>query len=226
VDPHAQPLSALTEQSSAGLPSRDQELALHERLLAHEVLASSDLAAAYMDYLVSWLVRRNRLVAEELCVEAAGEAILTLIRNPGSYNPKRQALIAYLRMSAQGDLRNLLRKARRLEKNQVSLESVEQSPQAGKYLGRDDDPSLPLRISEDLASADEQLLAPVKQGLSAGELAALSLILAGERKTSEYALALGIAHLPKDEQEKEVKRVKGKVNKRLERARARHEQSY
>ena len=40
-------------------------------------------------------------------------ALLALIKNPLSYDPGRQGLPAYLRLSARGDLRNLLRRERR-----------------------------------------------------------------------------------------------------------------
>ena len=40
----------------------------------------------------------------------------------------------------------------------------------------------------------------------------------GERKTAAYALALGIADRPAAEQRREVKRVKDRLQKRLERA--------
>jgi RNA polymerase sigma-70 factor (ECF subfamily) len=220
----AQEPSGITKRSPARLPSREQELLLHQRLVERDVLAPSDLAAAYLDHLITWLVSRYPKIREELCQEAAEEAILALIRNPQSYNPERQTLPVYLHISARGDLLNLCQKGKALAEKQESWETVEQSPQAGKYLGCHDDPSLPLQIAEELVIANEQL-ASVRKGLSEGESAVLDLVLSGERGTAEYVKALKITHLPKGEQDKEVKRAKAKVNKRLERTRARNDQA-
>jgi len=38
------------------LPSREQELLLHRRLVDREALASSDLASTYLDHLIDWLL--------------------------------------------------------------------------------------------------------------------------------------------------------------------------
>ena len=56
----------------------------------------------------------TRRVPEDIRIEAAEDAILALIRKPESYSPERQTLEVYLRMSARGDLRNLLAKERRV----------------------------------------------------------------------------------------------------------------
>jgi hypothetical protein len=47
-------------------------------------------------------------------------------------------------------------------------------------------------------------------------------MLAGERATSAFAEAIGKANLPAAEQEREVKRVKDRVKKRLERGGGKH----
>ncbi len=98
----------------------------------------------------------------------------------------------------------------------TSLESVEQSPDGGKYLGRDDDPSLRLAMREEAELAEREL-AKVRAGLSAGELRCLELLIDGERKTAMFAQAMGIEQLPKDVQEAQVKKVKDKLKKRIER---------
>ena len=52
---------------------------------------------------------------------------------------------------------------------------------------------------------------------SAGEQQFLDLMLHGERKTTIFARALGIEKLSPSAQESEVKRVKDKLKKRIER---------
>jgi hypothetical protein len=50
----------------------------------------------------------------------------------------------------------------------------------------------------------------------------MELMLDGERKTSAYALALGLKGLPAHEREREVKKVKDRLKKRLARGVPRH----
>jgi hypothetical protein len=133
--------------SSPALPPTQQDaIALHHRLLVQDPTAANDLADAYLERLVAWLSETDPNVAEDIRLESAEDAILALIRKPESYSPERQTLEVYLRMSARGDLRNLLSKEQRHKKGRIHVELL---PDAGKYLGRNDDPSLPLRLAEE-----------------------------------------------------------------------------
>src|SRR4051794_30161977 len=115
--------------------SNKEACALYERLLADDPTAQSDLAAAYLDSLTNWLIEHNRRLHPNDCATAAEDAILALIKNPTTYNPKRQTLEVYLRMSAQRDLQNLLNSARRRRKQRADLEAlVELSPVVRKYV--------------------------------------------------------------------------------------------
>src|SRR4051794_5298532 len=83
---------------------------LHRRLVAGDATAPAELALRFLDPLIAWLRGRNR-VPQEVCVEAAEDAWLALVKSPTTYDPARgKSLEAYLRMSAQGDLANLLRR--------------------------------------------------------------------------------------------------------------------
>jgi hypothetical protein len=127
-------------------------------------------------------------------------------------------LDAYLRMAATGDLRNLLRRERRHHRHRRDWESVEHSPEPWKYLGREDDPALRLCIAEAHAEVRARVPARVWAGLSAVERPALELLLQGEHRTEVFARACGLAHLPRAEQEREVKRLKDRVKARVKRA--------
>ena len=81
----------------------------------------------------------------------------------------------------------------------------------------DDDPSLPLQIQEESEQARHEVIPVVSDGLSEGESRVLDLMLQGERKTTIFAQALGIDHLPKKEKAAEVNRVKNKIKKRIDR---------
>jgi DNA-directed RNA polymerase specialized sigma24 family protein len=212
----------MLSESSSGLPSRDQATAIHQRLLAGDRVASADLADAYFAWLAAWLARVNRGAEPHQCDTAAGDAILDLIKRPEAYDPARLGLEAYLRMAAKRDLQNLWSRERRHRQRRVDLAAVEVSPDAGKYLADEDDN--PARIAErreeDMANASRLAprLASAADGLTAGEARALELLRQGERKTGPYAVALGIGHLPVAAQRQQVKRVKDKLKKRLERA--------
>jgi hypothetical protein len=200
------------------LLSEEEERSLHQRLVEGDVTASADLARLFLDHLIDWLVKKNSSrVPEEFCAEAAAEALIALVKSPTSFTATcEKRLAAYLRMSAQADLRNILRREGRHYKNRIRLEDVELSTEAGKYLGVDDDPLRSLERQEESAKA-ATVVAPVREGLSEAESRALDLMLHGERKTAVFAEALGIGHLPISAQRTEVKRTKDKLKKRIKR---------
>jgi RNA polymerase sigma factor (sigma-70 family) len=198
----------------------DEELDLHRRLIDGDPVASAQLAEAYLDRLIDFLKATNdRSIPREFIADAAGDALVSLIKKPASFDPGRNSgelpLWAYLKMAAKRDLQNILNKEQRRKKK--SLENVELSDEAGKYLGADKEPVMILQLKEEAEKAEREILTAVRQGLSAGELQVLDLMLQGERKTAVFAQALGIADLPPSEQEATVQRVKNKLNKRLER---------
>ncbi len=205
-------------------PSEEEARALYERLLAGDPTAPSDFAVAYLDCLTDWLVKHNwSTLHPNDCATAAGEAILALIKNPKTYNPKRQTLEVYLRKSAQGDLMNILRSERRHRKGRADWEAVEHSSAAGKYLGDEEtNPEFVLERRQEEARTTINLPSvpeSVQAGLTSEEEKVLELIQMRERRTAVYAVALGISQLSFGEQKKEVKKVKDRLKKRLERAR-------
>jgi len=206
------------------LPSSADEHRLHQRLLAGDPVAPSDLAVAYLGYLGRYLGERNPAIDDEFCQTAAEDTIMALSKRPQSYDPARASLVAYLRLSAQGDLRNLLARERRHRSRQANLEAVELSGVAGKEVGDDTyDPAVLLEARESVSEVvrrRQAVPAGALQGLTPGEITALQLMAEGERRTPAFAEALGITALPLTEQRHEVKRVKDRLQKRLERGRA------
>ena len=135
------------------LISEEDEQALHQRLIDHDLTAFDDLARIFLDSLIAWLVDTNSAdIAEELCVEAAEDALIALVKSPSSFDRARKKRLAdYLRMSAQGDLRNILQREGRHRKK--CLHEVELSSVSGKYLAVNDDCSdLPPAIACDRAA--------------------------------------------------------------------------
>jgi DNA-directed RNA polymerase specialized sigma24 family protein len=197
-------------------PADQDGLQLYGRLKSGDKTTSADIAAAYLDPLIDWLIGTNPTLHPHDCCEAADEAILSLLRNPDGYDPLKLGLFAFLQMSAQGDLKNLLARERRHRRRCQQLSIVELGEDAGKYSGADDDPSFNLLLAEAEA---ESVPAEVGDGLSEVEKRVLELMLAGERHTEAYAAVMGISDLPVEEQRREVKRVKDRLKKRLERCR-------
>jgi DNA-directed RNA polymerase specialized sigma24 family protein len=211
------------------LPSPEDELHLHRRLLDGELDATADLAAQYLDPLIADLKRRNDpRIPDAVFGEAAEDALLSLMKDPTTFVPARsratRPLFAYLCLSARRDLLNILAREKRQLEGQISLDSVQHSPDGWKCLGEDDDPSLTLQRQEELAQGDKTIVAPARNGLPADEQEAMELIVQGERKTAAFARVLRIEHLPKEEQQRKVNRLKNKLRKRIKRGRESHGQ--
>ena len=207
-------------ETPKSLPTREQELALHRRILAKDPTAPSDLAVAYLTPLIRWLSTRHRKTPEDFRDQAAEDAILALCKNPASYDSnRRMTLFGYLKMAAHRDLLNLLRKESRHQKNR---QPVELSLLDGKYSKDHADPSFSLRIREEADMATAKILPVVLLGLSAAEKRVLELMLSGEKKTAVLAQAYGIGDLPKEERKRQIKRLTDKLKKRIQRARIDH----
>lgn len=195
--------------------SAEEALLLHRRLLERDPVAPADFAAAFLKPLTAWLQKTNSRVDLMACEEAAGEAIVRFLNNLTKYDPQRLEVQAFLRMAAQRDLQNLLRKERRHQRNRRDWNVVEQMPGDGKYLGRDHDPSLRLQIEE----ARQRQAPPdaVWQHLTDEEQRVWEQMQQGERHHSVYAVIIGVTHLPVAQQRREVKRVKDRLKKRMQR---------
>jgi RNA polymerase sigma-70 factor (ECF subfamily) len=138
-----------------------------------------------------------------------------LIKNPASFDPARGDLAAYLRMSAQADLINLLDKEGRHHQGRRPWHLVEHADESRNDLGRNDDPSLPLRIAEEQEQANCGALALDGPEWTDTERRVVALMRRGERSTAVFADAMGLGSLPSEEQKREVKRVKDRIKKRL-----------
>lgn len=212
------PASAMSDAS----PSRGHDLELHQQLVEGDAVAPSKLATRLLLPLIESVRRANlQSVPDEFVEEAVHLAIANLCKNPASFDaskmPGDQPLFSFLKMSAQGDLQNRLASEERHNRGRVCLDHVEQSPIAGKYLGRDDDPALPIEIQEEADRARREILPLVADGLTTIERECLELMLQNERRTSAYARAMRIEQEPKAAQAAKVKRMKDKLKKRIER---------
>src|SRR5690349_13321648 len=93
-------------------PPADALAELHRRLTTPDPVASADFAAAVIEPLTAYLRTTHPAIDDDLRVTAAGDAVLSVIHNPAVFNPARGGLAGFLRMAANGDLRNLLARER------------------------------------------------------------------------------------------------------------------
>jgi len=197
----------------------DEATRLWRRLCDRDPIAPSDFALHFFEPLCAWLGQRYPANSEHDRVTAAGDAILELIQRPAAYQPERQTLEVYLHIAASADLKNLIRAEDRHARRRVGIETVELSRAAGKYLVDETaDPAARVEREEDAAERESLL---TLDGLTPEEEQVLVLLRRGERRTAVYAAALGILDRPVAVQTREVKRVKDRLKKRLERGPAR-----
>ncbi|HEY4932843.1 MAG TPA: hypothetical protein VII23_14835 [Terriglobales bacterium] len=98
----------------------DFERAIDQRLRAGDPLASADLAEACFQPLVRWLRRAFPGVDDPAFYDdAATESILNYAERPAIFDPARNSLSGFLRMSAAADLRNCLSRQRRVRNHEV-----------------------------------------------------------------------------------------------------------
>jgi DNA-directed RNA polymerase specialized sigma24 family protein len=199
------------------MPRDEVGLTLRARLLAGDTTASSDVVDAYLDDLADWLEKQYERTQPDDCLTAAEDAILGFIKNPMSYEPERKSLRNYLRMSADGDMKNLLKKERRHSERRLNQELSD--PVVEKQLqDKEADPYRVLERRAETAAVDAKVRSLVPNWLAAGstpeEIQVLGLLRIRERRTRVYAAALGISHLSFKEQQEEVKRAKDRLKKR------------
>lgn len=199
-------------------PSQEQLLALHHALLAGDVTAPARLAELLLPALVRRLAGRREVDRAEI-ESIVGTSIATYLRHPDRYDATRAPLLAYLYQDALGDIRNEGAKPARRPEDAAEDGVLEHVPARGNLTPEDDvvdrlDPLDLPRSLVDAALAQIELLGDEDREF-------LRLRGDGVRSTHAYAAVLGIAHLPPDQQKREVKRAKDRLDKRLGSIRAR-----
>lgn len=201
-------------------PPAEIALEIYAKLCEKDPIATSDVAVCFLDPLADWLLRMNPRIDPHLCEQAADDAILSLIANPQAFNPDKGPLDAYLRMSAQADLRNVLSRERRHSNRRENLAVVELFGASGNLNQGDGDPALIVeRDEEDREALMRVVPFDIEQDFTRDEQRVFALILQGERRTGAFARALGITDHPDHDQRAEVKRIKDRIKRRMQRAR-------
>jgi RNA polymerase sigma factor (sigma-70 family) len=191
-------------------PSADLAAELFLRLTVGNPRDISTFIEAYLDPLIAFLRSAHPGADDHTRQTVAEDALISLCKCPAQYTPSRGALAAYLRMSATGDLKNLLDRERKRCEKQKHWDCVEDDVVARNSDDEGDDFDLP--------SFDRPAIAAVIRGFSEEERKVFELMRAGERCNEVFAAALGWANLSRDEQSDRVKRVKDRIKQRLKRA--------
>lgn len=196
------------------LPNDRFERELHQRLLDGDLVASRDLAAAYLPALVDRLRRRfPRLDDESLVFDAATDAILSYAERPSQYKAGTMRLLPYLVMSADGDLKNALRRQRQRAQREFPGGDVELLLEARNHYQEEEGTDEPVD-----APKTEELVRKVRQVVpDLIDRKLIDLMIQGERRTAAFARVLGIAAVDAVQQRRIVKQHKDRLKKRLAR---------
>lgn len=207
-------------RATAAAPStRPDDEALHARLVAGDPTASADLAATHLAGLVGALRARFPNVDRSLLETAAIDLLLDLAETPARYDPARGGLRAYLTMATGGDVLNALRAERRRARHLVPVENVELLQRAGNLLVSG--PEDPADIVSRQEPLDPRLVVQLRGSFDDREWEVVQLMLEGERRTAIYADLLGLPLQSEVDRARDVKRVKDRLRKRLQRLAAR-----
>jgi hypothetical protein len=215
--------------------------ALHVRLLQDDPTAPGELAQLVLfgplaGRFLQGLRRRvgplfrsmGSTVRDDALHDAAVTACVSYMKRPAQYDPARApgGLLQYLIMAAHRDLLNARSRIQRQGEAEplslVELRAQRRNTQlrlvqvAGA--GQEGNPEETLDAQQRTAELRAQLAAQEALMATEAERMVLRLMAAGERDTPVFAQALGIGALPPEVQQREVKRVKDKIKKRLERA--------
>lgn len=187
-----------------------EELSFHQRILArNDPIAFAELADALYSSLVQRVWKRAGISADQMLVEeAVGQALLDYHDRPGSYDPERTGLRSYLVMAAYRDFQNAVAKERRAQAHQISI--FELAAQGHDIVDEREEVESHIQAEELLALVDD--IFP-----DAGERRIVTLILNKVQAPAPYAQVLGIAHLPVEEQRKQIQLVKNRLTRRLRR---------
>jgi DNA-directed RNA polymerase specialized sigma24 family protein len=183
----------------------DDELLAAWRRLAADPTATGEFFLLTLRPLAQALLGWRPATDPDDAESAATDAVLAFCKHPERYDPERLGLPAFLRMIARRRLLNLFDKQRRHHDGRIPWDAVELDTPARNEEDDDPPPVSPAAqaVIDALNEVDRQLF---------------ELMVDRERKTGVYAAVLGVADRPADEQRREVKKAKDRINARFKRA--------
>lgn len=188
-------------------PSRLQRL--HERILAGDAIASSELFVLLHRPIAATVKKRVGQLGWDEAGDLATDAIVEYTRSPEHFDPARAGLFGYLVLIAHRDALNLVRNRRTERKNLDRLVELSASdgndPTDGNDARLDADRIIQNHLADIVTEEGDEMV--------------LRLFLGGERETAAYAECLGIAHMPESEQTRLIKQRRDRIEKRIRRLR-------
>lgn len=186
-------------------PNSESEIALHQRILAGDPVAPTDLFAQFVDPMMSALQHDLRCDAEN-ARDSSIDALFDYLRSPATYSPDRGRLGTFLTQIAKHKAIDRIRarsaEARREQEFSSLVEVRESAP--NEKMERSVE-------AQKLWQKIEQVVEDVRDRL------ALALILDGERSTDALADTLGVKADTPLERQRAVKRHRDRLMKILER---------
>lgn len=204
-----EPVGEVAQARSADAADRE----LHARLLQADPTAPADLVSQYLNPLLASLRRAFPGVDDQLLETKAHDAILDVGERPATYHPDRRSLAGYLLMDARGDVLNALKSERLRTSHILPLDDVELRPPARNTLW------LETANPDDMVAkaATSERVEAVRGYFDEQEWEVVQLIGEGERRSEAFAEILGLQAWPREQRDREVKRVKDRLKKRLQR---------
>lgn len=193
------------------MKATSEELELHGGLMAGDMTKCALIVGRFLTPLIQTIGLSFPRVDEHLVWDVAVDALLGYAANPQRYDPGRLTLLAYLRMDATGNLRNILQRLKRIVPSGNIQDIVELQP---THWNREGSPPVADQVLVD-HELYEKLYAAVPDPV---EKKVLLLMMDYEHKTEAFAEAMGIQHMSSEEQRMEVKRAKDRIKARIRRA--------
>lgn len=159
------------------------------------------LATAVLAVIPRWLRRRCPRTPAEFVVDAVTDAFVRdYLARPGRFDPGAGALFSWLELAARRNLQNRLEAEARLRAREQQF--VAERPSVVASPGNDD------RSRDTIRHVLNRICQP-------HELQAALLCMAGERRAAVIAAALGLSSALSDQNRRDVKRFKDRLQKRL-----------
>jgi hypothetical protein len=190
---------------------------LHRQACAGERTVATDIFVLFAFGIVASLKPRFRGMDEQRIQDAVTDVILNYVARPLQYDPKRSRLDGYLKMAAHRDLLNAVEHDNR-QPRAVSLDDVADSTLARNEQQQGVDRNTVLRDRLGFDGSHDEFMRFVDM-LFADEVdrRIVRAMADGERDTATYVRLLGLEHLDKQAQARQVKRDKDRIKQRLRR---------
>lgn len=186
-------------------------------LLSGDPTAHSRIWLAYYERALRQMKKKFSAISDEDIVHTGTfTAFDNYLKRPEQYHPEKRSLYGYLCMSAVGDIRN---EAKRQGKYQHRLQPLYVDVAEG---GEGAEYERELVSDTDVEAEVLERLHPTYMRIDAlvpdvVDRQVVRMMLDGERETGAYAEVMGISDRPRAEQEREVKKCKDRLTKKLKR---------